>query len=87
MGEVQNTVLSSSSREAGVRQASSGVGQAIAGDGGGTGCWHTTGGGVMTESTPKAGCASRKPSSTGWSGGGEGGKKSGRRLPSCFSSS
>lgn len=85
---MQNTVLSSSSRDAGVRQASSGVGLGNAGDGGGTGgCWHTVGGGATTESTPKAGCASRKPSSTGWSGGGEGGKKSGRRLPSCFSSS
>lgn len=42
---MQNTALSSSSREAGVRQASSGVGVAKAGDGGGTaGCWESTGG-------------------------------------------
>lgn len=85
---MQNTALSSSSREAGVRQASSGVELARAGDGGETGdCWDSTGGGATTDSTPKAGCASRNPSSIGWSGGGEGGKKSGRRLPSCFSSS
>lgn len=90
-GDVQSVTLSSSKSEAGVRQASRGAvfdspdegdvrtGAESAGD------WDS--GGATMDNTLKAGCASRKPSSTGSSGGGEGGKKSGRRLPSCFSSS
>lgn len=43
--------------------------------------------GAATEKLPNDGGASRKPSSIGSSGGGEGGRNSGRREPSCLSSS
>lgn len=90
-GDVQSVTLSSSKSEAGVRQASRGAGFDSPDEGGvRTGAesavdWDS--GGATMDNTLKAGCASRKPSSTGSSGGGEGGKKRGRRLPSCFSSS
>lgn len=90
-GDVQRETLSSSKREAGVRQASRGAGFDRPDEGDvrleaeRAGDWEM--GGATMDKTLKAGCGSRKLSSTGSSGGGEGGKKSGRRLPSCFSSS
>lgn len=90
-GDVQRETLSSSKREAGVRQASRGAGFDRPDEGDvrtgaeRAGDWEM--GGATMDNTLKAGCGSRKLSSTGSSGGGEGGKKSGRRLPSCFSSS
>lgn len=90
-GDVQSVTLSSSKSEAGVRQASRGDVFDSSGEGGarigedGAGEW--VGDDATIDRTLNAGCASRKPSSTGSSGGGEGGKKSGRKLPSCFSSS
>lgn len=59
------------------------------GEGGGaiTGINSEEGWGVAADNTPKAGGASRKPSSMGSSGGGDGGNRSGRKEPSCLSSS
>lgn len=89
---MQSVTLSSSKSEAGVRQTSRGVWFDRSGEGGvrtgEDGAGDCVDDGVATiDRTLKAGCGSRKPSSTGSSGGGEGVKKSGRRLPSCFSSS
>lgn len=90
-GDVQSVTLSSSKSEAGVRQASRGAAFDSSGEGGARigegGASDWVGDDATIDRTLKAGCTSRKPSSTGSLGGGEGGKKSGRRLPSCFSSS
>lgn len=90
-GDVQSVTLSSSKSEAGVRQASRGAGFDSPDEGdvrtGAESAVDWDRGGATMDNTLKAGCASRKPSSTGSSVGGEGGKKRGRRLPSCFSSS
>lgn len=91
-GDVQSVTLSSSKREAGVRQASRVDAFESPGEGGarigedGASDWVGDDDATI-DRTLKAGCTSRKPSSTGSLGGGEGAKKSGRRLPSCFSSS
>lgn len=101
---------SSSSKEAGVRQASRGAGQAstVLGQAwdawqiGGTKGWGEGGEAITginsaegcvtcavaeADKTPKDDGASRKPSSMGSSGGGEGGSSRGRSEPSCLSSS